>query len=99
MTPELINGDPGRGFLILYRSVFPVRIKRPHLYPHDALTNAEAAVYVGTAWGLTQLQISKQLCVSRKTVWTLQHRMMKKLGVTNKGGVIDYALEHRGVNA
>ena len=67
--------------------------------PQAGLTERERAILDAVATGLTTAAISQQLWVSEHTVKFHLTNIYRKLGVTNRGGAIRYALEHRLVAA
>jgi DNA-binding NarL/FixJ family response regulator len=47
-----------------------------------------------TVGGCSSAEIARQLSLSRKTVDTYRSRMMEKLGVADRTGLIHFAIEH-----
>lgn len=67
---------------------------RTHLsYPND-LTAREVEVIRLVAQGLTNAQIAEQLVLSPHTVHSHVRSILSKLGVSTRGAIIRYALEH-----
>ncbi len=67
---------------------------RSHLpYPND-LTAREVEVIRLVAQGLTNAQIAEQLVLSPHTVHSHVRSILSKLGVSTRGAIIRFALEH-----
>lgn len=67
---------------------------QPHLpYPND-LTAREVEVIRLVAQGLTNAQIAEQLVLSPHTVHSHVRSILSKLGVSTRGAIIRFALEH-----
>jgi DNA-binding NarL/FixJ family response regulator len=60
----------------------------------ESLSRREHEVLRCIVRGLSSADIAQQLSLSRKTIDTYRSRMMVKLGVTNRSGLIRYALQH-----
>jgi DNA-binding NarL/FixJ family response regulator len=68
---------------------------RTHLpYPND-LTAREVEVIRLVAQGLTNAQIAEQLVLSPHTVHSHVRSILSKLGVSTRGAIIRYAVEHQ----
>ena len=46
------------------------------------------------ARGLANLEIARELCISRKTVETHKYRLQKKLGLHNANDLLRFAARH-----
>jgi DNA-binding NarL/FixJ family response regulator len=62
--------------------------------PLDRLSGREREVLHLTAGGSSSAEIARQLSLSRKTVDTYRSRLMEKLGVADRTGLIHFAVEH-----
>jgi DNA-binding NarL/FixJ family response regulator len=62
--------------------------------PLDRLSGREREVLHLTAGGSSSAEIARQLSLSRKTVDTYRSRLMEKLGVADRTGLIHFAIEH-----
>ncbi len=62
--------------------------------PFELLSRREHEVLRCIVRGLSSADIALQLSLSRKTIDTYRSRMMVKLGVANRSGLIRYALQH-----
>lgn len=58
------------------------------------LSAREVEIAELVARGLTSTQIADQLCVSLKTVETHRYRIFKKLGISTRAQLVDYALQN-----
>jgi len=63
--------------------------------PHERLTDREREVLSLIGQGLTNQEIAQTLSLSVKTVDKYRARLMEKLGVSTRAGLIRYALEKR----
>lgn len=57
------------------------------------LSRREREIVALVARGLTSNQIAEQLCVSRRTVETHRYWVFKKLGISSRAELVDYALK------
>ncbi|MDD5312442.1 MAG: response regulator transcription factor [Dehalococcoidia bacterium] len=62
------------------------------LDPYDMLTFREREVLHQLIQGSTNVEISEQLCISRRTVEVHRARIMKKLGLHGRAELIHYAI-------
>jgi DNA-binding NarL/FixJ family response regulator len=62
--------------------------------PLERLSGREREVLHLTAGGSSSAEIARQLSLSRKTVDTYRSRVMEKLGVADRTGLIHFAIEH-----
>ena len=60
----------------------------------DHLTGRELEILKLIAEGFTNKEIGEQLFISHRTVDTHRTNMMRKLGVNNLAGLINYAIKH-----
>lgn len=61
----------------------------------DVLSDREREVLVLTARGFTSREIGERLFISGRTVETYRARIMEKLGLEHRSGLVDFALAHR----
>lgn len=61
--------------------------------PLDALSRRELQVLTLTAQGYTAAEAGRRLHLSPKTIETYRSRMMKKLGLTHRSGLVRVAIE------
>ena len=59
-----------------------------------ALSLREREVFHLAARGLANLEIARELCISRKTVETHKYRLQKKLGLHNAHDLLQFAAAH-----
>lgn len=62
--------------------------------PLERLSGREREVLHLTVGGSSSAEIARQLSLSRKTVDTYRSRVMEKLGVADRTGLIHFAIEH-----
>ena len=62
--------------------------------PLERLSGREREVLHLTASGSSSAEIARHLSLSRKTVDTYRSRVMEKLGVADRTGLIHFAIEH-----
>ncbi len=62
--------------------------------PLERLSGREREVLHLTVGGSSSAEIARQLSLSRKTVDTYRSRVMEKLGVVDRSGLIHFAIEH-----
>jgi DNA-binding NarL/FixJ family response regulator len=62
--------------------------------PLERLSPRERDVLHRTVEGYSSVQIALQLSLSPKTVDTYRSRLMHKLGVSNRSGLIHFAIQH-----
>jgi len=62
--------------------------------PLDRLSGREREVLHLTAGGSSSAEIARRLSLSRKTVDTYRSRLMEKLGIADRTGLIHFAIEH-----
>ncbi len=62
--------------------------------PLERLSEREREVLHLTVGGSSSAEIARQLSLSRKTVDTYRSRLMEKLGVADRSGLIHFAIEH-----
>jgi DNA-binding NarL/FixJ family response regulator len=67
--------------------------RRPQTSPLDALSNREKQVLSLVASGHTNQAAADRLTLSVKTVETYRRRLMEKLGVSDRAGLLRIALE------
>jgi two-component system response regulator NreC len=67
--------------------------RRPPMSPVDALSKREKQVLTLVAAGHTNRAAAGELGLSVKTVETYRHRLMEKLGVSSRAGLVRIALE------
>ncbi len=60
----------------------------------SALSLREREVFHLAARGLANMEIARELCISRKTVETHKYRLQKKLGLHNARDLLQYAATH-----
>lgn len=61
----------------------------------EELSERERQVLVLTARGFTSREIGEQLFISSRTVETYRSRIMEKLDIRHRSGLVEYALDHR----
>ena len=59
-----------------------------------ALSLREREVFQLAARGLANMEIARELCISRKTVETHKYRLQKKLGLHNARDLLQFAATH-----
>ncbi|MFI5395389.1 MAG: response regulator [Candidatus Binatia bacterium] len=74
------------------RLAFDLAIGKPGALLHEALSDREFQVLSLLASGKTITDISRQLCVSVKTVSTHRARLLKKMRMRNNAELIQYAI-------
>ena len=98
--PELITAvravHAGRCFISVERSEKLIRQDEPaanseHASPHANLSEREIEVLSRIARGQTNKQAADELFLSVKTVETYRSRMMRKLGVSGRAELFQYA--------
>jgi len=62
--------------------------------PKDLLSERELAVVAGLASGLSQKQVAYNLQLSDKTVSTYKSRATRKLGLTDRASLVEFAIEN-----
>jgi two-component system, NarL family, response regulator NreC len=60
----------------------------------SSLSEREREVFHLAARGLANLEIARELCISRKTVETHKYRLQKKLGLHNANDLLRFAARH-----
>jgi two-component system, NarL family, response regulator NreC len=58
------------------------------------LSDREGEVLRLLAYGHTNRQIAERLCIGVKSVETYKARLMEKLGLRGRAGLVRYALQH-----
>jgi two-component system invasion response regulator UvrY len=61
--------------------------------PIDKLSRHEFQIMLMTSHGLTNIQMSEQLCLNPKTVSTYRLRLLEKLGAHNEVDMLKIAVE------
>ena len=76
--------------------VYLLRSEDSQLDPYDMLTSREREVLHLAAQGMTSSETANRLCISPRTVEVHRARVMQKLGLHNRTGLIHFAIR-RGI--